>query len=118
MIQANELAMTTSRKDLLERAKLYNMNLPANAPVDMVFNIAYGGNTTLLQLFTCLRDNLSEFDHAISSITPAFRENRPGDIPHSQASILKAQMILGYHPEYDALTGFHEACEWYWKNMQ
>ena len=118
VIQANELAMTTSREDLLERSKLYNMNLPANAPIDMVFNVAYGGNTTLLQLFSCLRDNLSRFDPEIAHVEPAFRENRAGDIPHSQASILKAQKILGYHPQFDAMAGFQEACEWYWNNLK
>lgn len=118
VIQANELAMTTSREDLLERAKLYNMNLPANAPIDMVFNVAYGGNTTLLQLFSCLRDNLAKFDPEIAHVEPAFRENRAGDIPHSQASILKAQKILGYRPKYDAVTGFQQACEWYWNNLK
>lgn len=118
VIQANELAMTTSREDLLERAKLYNMNLPANAPIDMVFNVAYGGNTTLLQLFACLKDNLSKFDPEIANVNPVFRENRAGDIPHSQASILKAQKILGYRPQYDAVTGFQQACEWYWNNLK
>jgi len=118
VIQANELAMTTSSEELVERAKLYNMNLPANAPIDMVFNVAYGGNTTLIQLFNCLRENLSQFDKEILKVEPIFRENRAGDIPHSQASVLKAQKILGYNPEFDALSGFKQACEWYWNNLK
>lgn len=118
VIQANELAMTTSSEELVERAKLYNMNLPANAPIDMVFNVAYGGNTTLIQLFNCLRENLSQFDKEILKVEPIFRENRAGDIPHSQASVLKAQKILGYNPKFDALSGFKQACEWYWNNLK
>ena len=51
VIQANELAITTSKQELLKRSELYNMCLPDNAPIDMVFNIAYGGNTTLLYFF-------------------------------------------------------------------
>lgn len=118
VIQANELAATTPSDKLIERSSLYNMTLPANAPIDMVFNIAYGGNTTLLSLFDCLRNNLSKYDAAIGNIKPTFRENRAGDIPHSQASIIKAQRILNYQPKLDALAGFEQACEWYWNNIR
>lgn len=118
VIQANELAATLPKEDIVKRSALYNMDLPKNAPLDLVFNVAYGGNTTLLALFDCLRDNLSKFDPEIAAIEPKFRENRAGDIPHSQASILKAQRVLGYNPKYDAKAGFAEACEWYWRNMQ
>ena len=118
VIQANELAATTPSDKLIERSSLYNMTLPANAPIDMVFNIAYGGNTTLLSLFNCLRNNLSKYDAAIGNIKPTFRENRAGDIPHSQASIIKAQRILNYQPKFDALAGFEQACEWYWNNIR
>jgi UDP-N-acetylglucosamine 4-epimerase len=84
----------------------------------MVFNVAYGGNTTLNDLFECLRTNLAKYDTKILEIEPIYRENRSGDIPHSQASIIKAQRILGYNPKFSALQGFEEACEWYWNNLK
>lgn len=118
VIQANELAATVPHDEIVKRASLYNMDLPKNAPFDLVFNVAYGGNTTLNDLFNCLRNNLAKFDPGILEIQPVYRENRPGDIPHSQASIIKAQRILGYHPRYSALQGFEEACEWYWNNLK
>lgn len=118
VIQANMLAATTPREDIVKRAELYNMTLPQNAPLDLVFNIAYGGNTTLNDLFACLRDNLAKFDPEIARVEPVYRENRAGDIPHSQASIIKAQRILGYQPRYDARAGFAEACQWYWENLK
>ena len=118
VIQANELAATISHDEIVERAKLYNMNLPQNAPIDLVFNVAYGGNTTLNDLYECLRFNLAKFDTKIKDINPKYRENRAGDIPHSQASIIKAQRILGYQPRYSALDGFKQACEWYWNNLR
>ena len=64
-----------------------------------------------------IADN-KEFDPDIARIEPCYRENRPGDIPHSQASIIKAQRVLGYQPKYDALSGFEQACEWYWNNLK
>ena len=118
VIQANELALTVPSDVIKERSSLYNRTLPEKAPIDMVFNVAYGGNTTLNALFDCLRSNLSRFDPAIAQIKPIYRDNRPGDIPHSQASIIKAQQILGYQPQYDALSGFEQACEWYWNNLK
>lgn len=118
VIQANELAATVSHDDIVEQAKLYNMNLPQNAPIDLVFNVAYGGNTTLNDLYNCLRENLAKFDPSIKDIEPLYRENRAGDIPHSQASIIKAQRILGYKPKYSALEGFELACEWYYNNLK
>ena len=118
VIQANELAATVPTEEIRKRASLYNMTLPKNAPIDMVFNVAYGGNTTLNDLFACLRKNLAQYDDEILSIEPIYRENRAGDIPHSQASIIKAQQILGYNPHFDALKGFEQACEWYWKNLR
>lgn len=118
VIQANELALTTSKEDVVKRSSLYNMNLPGNAPLDLVFNVAFGGNTTLLELFDCLRSNLAKYDSAIADIQPSFRDNRPGDIPHSQASIEKAKRILGYNPQFSAISGFEQACEWYWNNLK
>ncbi|MBR3411540.1 MAG: SDR family oxidoreductase [Bacteroidales bacterium] len=118
VIQANELAATIPSNQLMERLGHYNASLPLNAPKDMIFNVAYGGNTTLNELFKCLRKNLAKYDVAIGKIEPVYRENRPGDIPHSQASIRKAQEILGYNPKYDALNGFTQACEWYWNNLK
>ena len=118
VIQANELAATLTKSEISRRVEEYNMSLPKNAPLDLVFNVAYGGNTTLKDLFECLRENLAKYDPEIANIKPVFRENRAGDIPHSQASIRKAQMVLGYQPKYDAKTGFAEACEWYWNNLR
>ena len=118
VIQANELAATIPSEVLKERAAEYNAALPERAPIDMVFNVAYGGNTTLNSLFACLRKNLARYDSEIGGIEPIYRENRAGDIPHSQASIAKGQKVLGYQPKFDALSGFEQACEWYWNNLK
>ena len=117
VIQANELAALIPKEDLIQRTSLYNLDVSSATPIDFVFNVAFGGNTTLLQLFECLRSNLGKFDKKILTIEPCFRGNREGDIPHSQASIEKAKRILNYNPQYDALQGFEKACEWYWNNL-
>lgn len=108
VIQANEKALSTSREQLMG-----NKN-----HLDEVFNVAYGGNTTLTQLFEALRSNLALFDSKIAGVTPIYGPFREGDIPHSQASIEKAQRILGYKPQYSAVEGFEKACEWYYEHLK
>lgn len=83
-----------------------------------VFNIAYGGNTNLKELFNALRDNLAKHEPGIKNMEPNYGPFRPGDIPHSQASIMKAKMLLGYNPEFNARQGFEKACEWYYENLK
>ena len=82
-----------------------------------VFNIAFGANTTLNELFSILRDNLSRFDPEIANLEPIYGPERHGDIPHSHASIEKAKKYLGYNPQIDARKGFELACEWYRENL-
>ena len=82
-----------------------------------VFNVAYGGNTNLLELYNALKENLAKFDKDIANIEPIFGEYRVGDVPHSQASIIKAKTILGYNPKFNASEGFELAAEWYYENI-
>ncbi len=117
VIEANEKALFTSTADIRDRATTYNLTLPEKEAISMVFNVAFGGNTTLNTLFHILRDNLSQYDSAIASVTPNYKEERLGDIPHSQASIVKAKRILGYNPQYSAQQGFALACKWYYNNL-
>jgi UDP-N-acetylglucosamine 4-epimerase len=140
VIQANEKALFTTNENIakgqheyynveLEKHKYYGKEQKArdtesHAPRPIpyafseVFNIAYGGNTNLLQLFQSLRDNLAKYDNEIININPKFGPFRAGDIPHSQASIKKAEMILGYNPTFDAREGFERVAEWYFDNLK
>jgi UDP-N-acetylglucosamine 4-epimerase len=109
VVHANELAVVGGQQSELPTA---NCQLPT------VFNIAYGANTTLNELFSILRDNLSRFDPEIARIEPIYGAERPGDIPHSHASIEKAKKYLGYNPLFDARKGFELACEWYHEHLR
>lgn len=101
VIEMNERAMLTNNPDALGQ----------------VFNTAYGERTTLNQLVSALKDNLSKYDPDIASIEPTHGPNRAGDIPHSLASIDKARKLLGYDPQYSMKKGLELCCEWYWNNL-
>jgi UDP-N-acetylglucosamine 4-epimerase len=82
------------------------------------YNIAFGERITLTELFYILRDNLAQFDSAISGIEPVFVSERAGDIKHSLASMDKARALLGYDPKISVREGLKKAINWYWENLK
>ena len=76
-VQANILALTTENEKSFGEA----------------FNIGAGGQTSLIELINIIKKELDV------DIDPIFGPNRPGDIPHSNADISKAQTMLGYDPK-------------------
>jgi UDP-N-acetylglucosamine 4-epimerase len=83
-----------------------------------VFNTAVGDQTTLNEMVGVLKNLLSQFDQNIRNTTISYGPARVGDIPHSLASIYKAQQLLGYQPSHSLLPGLQAAIEWYWTHLQ
>ncbi|MDD2305498.1 MAG: SDR family oxidoreductase [Prolixibacteraceae bacterium] len=102
VIQMNLLALTTQNPDA----------------INTVYNTAFGDRTTLNQLIGYLKEFLAEFDPEIKSIEIQYGPKRNGDIPHSLASISKAQRLLGYNPKFNLRDGLKEAVLWYWQNLK
>jgi UDP-N-acetylglucosamine/UDP-N-acetylgalactosamine 4-epimerase len=135
VVQANEKALFVPTVEIVHHQKeYYNIELDqhkyltqSESPQESndskvnclseIFNIASGGNTSLFELFHALQVELSKHDSKIASIEPKIGPHRPGDIPHSQASILKAKTILKYDPQYDAQQGFRLAADWYYEKF-
>lgn len=63
-----------------------------NNAFGQAFNIGAEGQYTILDLVNAINSSLG------TNIEPIFAPNRPGDIPHSNASVDKARNILGYNP--------------------
>lgn len=76
-----------------------------------VFNIAYGGQVTLNQLFEVLTSLLG------SNLKPTYTEERAGDIKHSNANIDKARKLLNYEPKFNVKEGLKLAIDWYKNNL-
>jgi UDP-N-acetylglucosamine 4-epimerase len=85
--------------------------------VNQIFNVAFGERTTLTELANNIKNELLKFDSEISDIKIKYGSKRVGDIPHSLASIEKAQSLLNYNPVYDIKQGLSEAINWYWNNL-
>ena len=101
VIQMNMRALTTTNPEA----------------INQIYNTAYGERTTLNQLVSYLKENLSKMDPEIKSIDAIHGPNRVGDIPHSLACIDKAKRLLGYDPKYSMRQGLEECCRWYWENL-
>ena len=102
VIQMNERAMLTTNKEA----------------VNTVYNTAVGDRTTLNQLVQYLKDGLASYDAKISTVEIKHGPNRAGDIPHSLASIEKAEHLLGYKPSHTIKEGLKESLAWYWENLK
>ena len=72
-----------------------------------VFNIGSGGQFSLLELIEVLNKELK------TDIEPIFGPNRPGDIPHSNASIEKAKVLLNYNPSITFEKGIVKTIKYY-----
>ncbi|GAB4191869.1 MAG: SDR family oxidoreductase [Thermoflexibacter sp.] len=102
IVQANQLALTTKNENALNQ----------------IYNIAFNGQTTLIELYHTLIDLLVSLDSRIASIQPTFGTERKGDVKHSYASIEKARQLLGYQPEYSIKDGLTKTIQWYWENLK
>lgn len=101
VVQMNLLSITTKNKEALNQ----------------VYNTAIGDRTTLVQLTSLLKKYLSAFDDQIKDVEVLHGPNRKGDIPHSLASITKAEDLLGYKPSHTIDNGIEQAVAWYWENL-
>ena len=99
VVQANFLAITTQREEAL----------------NTVYNVAFGERTSLNELFTFLREALEKFDPSLKEVSAIYGPERKGDVPHSLASIEKAEQLLCYAPEIDVRTGLQQTADWYYQ---
>ncbi len=83
--------------------------------INTVYNAAFGECTSLNELITYMKEELSNYDALISKVPIKYGTQRIGDIPHSLASISKARMLLKYSPNYSLKEGLKETIAWYWK---
>ena len=103
--------------DNVIQANLLSMTAAQNA-VNNVYNVAFGDRNTLNDLMRYLKELLSVYNPAIEDVAVVYGAKRTGDIPHSHASIVKAQKALQYHPQYSLQQGLKEAIQWYWEDLK
>ncbi len=89
------------------QANILSLFIANNEAVNQVFNIACGTKTSLLELFSGLKNE------AGSSLQPIHAPARMGDVKHSLADITKAKQLLGYTPNVSVEEGLRKTFHWY-----
>lgn len=84
---------------------------------NQIYNVALNERTSLNELFDYLKKSLNS-KGIIYSKKPNYRDERKGDVKHSQADIAKAREHLGYDPKFQIWAGLEVAMPWYLKQEQ
>jgi len=95
-VQANLLAAMASEESLGE-----------------VFNVSYGGTTSLTQLYWMIVERLVGVRGDLVRKNPVYAAPRDGDIRHSQADLSKIKVQLGYEPTHSVAEGLDELVPWF-----
>lgn len=74
-----------------------------------IYNIGYGGRTTIAQLYDDIRIILSRKEKI------HYSDTREGDVQHSYSSIKKAHDDFDYIPKYNIDSGLKKTVGWYHK---
>lgn len=78
---------------------------------NQVYNVACGHRTDLNELWLYIQTITG------TSVKAKYGDVRSGDVPHSQASIEKAEKLLNYKPLFNVEAGLKKAYEWYKMNL-
>ncbi len=89
------------------KANVLALSAPVDAVRGQVFNIAAGGSTSVIDIFNTLKK------FSGSTLAPAFREERKGEIRNSCADISKARALLSYAAEIQSEKGLELTIEWF-----
>ncbi|MDC0479696.1 SDR family oxidoreductase [Flavobacteriaceae bacterium] len=102
VIQMNLLAISTMDNDALNQ----------------IYNTAVGERTSILELFKLIKEFLCNKDINVDKIKVSFGDSIEGDVPHSLASIKKAQKLLNYNPKIKTIDGLKKTVEWFYNNKK
>jgi UDP-glucose 4-epimerase len=97
-------------RDFVYVANVVDANLlacGAQEAIGGVFNIAAGGETTLLELLAILSELAGR------TVEPVFAPARVGDIRRSYSDISRAQALLGFRARVGLAEGLRETFAWY-----
>jgi UDP-N-acetylglucosamine 4-epimerase len=104
-------------RDFCYVANAVQANLLASVAPDSalgeVFNVSYGGSTSLTNLYWMICDRLGSAHQGFQRMDPLYGPPRDGDIQHSQADLSKIKVHLGYEPTHSVAQGLDELVPWF-----
>jgi len=112
----------TAARDFCHVDNVVQANLLAATVEDplalgQAYNIALGDQTSLLELYELIRDEVAtKFPH-VKTVRAVHREPRKGDLMFSRADTAKAQRLLGFRPSVRIMQGLQKTVDWYAQNL-
>jgi UDP-N-acetylglucosamine 4-epimerase len=83
------------------------------ASLGEVFNVSYGGTTSLTKLYWMIAERLEQARPDFKRRDPVYGDFRDGDIRHSQADLSKIKAHLGYEPTHSVAEGLDALVPWF-----
>lgn len=78
-----------------------------------IFNVSYGGKTSLTSLYALIRERVAESRPSISGLKADYLPARSGDIRDSQADLTRTSAILRYDPTHSVIQGLDQTIPWF-----
>jgi UDP-N-acetylglucosamine 4-epimerase len=94
------------------QANLLAATLPPEAEGG-IFNVSYGGKTSLTTLYALIRERVAAAMPSISGLEAEYLPTRPGDIRDSQADLTRTSGSLGYAPTHSVIQGLDHTVPWF-----
>lgn len=98
--------------DNVIKMNILAMNTKERYAINQIYNTACGEQTSIKQLITIIKAELTSRDLISDNIEEMYGPIRKGDVPHSLASIEKAAKYLSYYPEIYIEEGIKRTIDW------
>ena len=89
-----------------------------SSATNRAYNVGCGGETDLNDLFEMIRETVGVHEPAALASELVYADPRPGDVPHSLASLELITEHLGYVPTHRIRAGMEETVRWYVETAQ
>ncbi|MCK5073789.1 MAG: SDR family oxidoreductase [Bacteriovoracaceae bacterium] len=83
-----------------------------------IYNIACGRETSLNDLFSIIKTELSQFIPDIKNRGPLYKDFREGDIKNTLASINKGKKDFNYDSPFSINEGLKETINWFYNHQE
>jgi UDP-N-acetylglucosamine/UDP-N-acetylgalactosamine 4-epimerase len=95
------------------QANLLSALCTTNEGLSVVYNVAYGQRTTLLELVKLIDVEVRRLRPDLIAHPLGFTDFRKGDVLHSLADISSANAEIGYQPTHSLQQGMRPTVEWF-----
>jgi UDP-N-acetylglucosamine 4-epimerase len=97
-----------------------NLAAATGPATDGVYNIAFGGNTDLNELYRHIREQVARVtgDDRTAALEPIYEPFRVGDVRRSLGDTSRARSAFGFDPRTALADGLARNVGWFWERSR